>query len=57
MHRDPQAASAADNLIPAQPNDKAIDSMADRGRRSWLARGMSGLVAMTLWLSPLQVSM
>lgn len=54
MHRDPQAASATDNLNPTLSGD---DSMADRGRRSWFARSLAGVVAMTLWLSPLQVSM
>lgn len=59
-------ALAAQNRTAAQtgtvPGDAASDSapgvsMAERTRRSVAGRALAGLVAMTLWLAPLQVSL
>ncbi|SPC10168.1 EndoU domain-containing protein [Cupriavidus taiwanensis] len=67
MHRDRQA-----TLLPATSRgfpavyvmpaglpsaEPAAVSLADRGRRSMLARGLAGLVAVVMWVGPVQVSL
>ncbi|WP_078196629.1 filamentous hemagglutinin N-terminal domain-containing protein [Cupriavidus necator] len=63
MHRDRQATlfPATSKGFPADQATPAAEptavSLADRGRRSMLARGLAGLVAVVMWLGPLQVSL
>ncbi len=54
MYRVKQAALPQDN---AQPDPSPGLSMAERGRRRWWVRALAGVVAITTWIAPLQVSL
>ncbi|WP_231586594.1 two-partner secretion domain-containing protein [Cupriavidus basilensis] len=59
MHHDRPATPSTDTQQPMPPLAADADalSLAERGRRSVLARAVAGLVAMTLWLGPMQVTL
>ncbi|MGE8369745.1 hypothetical protein, partial [Cupriavidus sp.] len=59
MYRDRPATQPQCNLQYPQATDAGIPdaSMADRGRRSVLARAVAGLLVLTLWVGPMQVTL
>ncbi|PZX25378.1 filamentous hemagglutinin [Cupriavidus phytorum] len=59
MHRDHQATlfTATSKGFPAVHAAPAAVSLAERGRRSVLVRGLAGLVAALIWVGPVQVGL
>ncbi|WP_454725791.1 MULTISPECIES: two-partner secretion domain-containing protein [Cupriavidus] len=59
MHHDRPATPSTDTqqAMPPLATDAGAPSLAERGRRSVLARALAGLVAVTLWTGPVQITL